>query len=104
MKDDDFIHKFLRSLPKRFKTLRTIIFRGGLKNVSPNEVLGVIMTKDQYNDNDDDKVMKKDDDDKKNKSVEFKASSSSKSKSNGNVKRKNQVVMSAPMMIVMMKH
>ena len=46
-------------LPKRFKTLRTIIFRGGLTGVSPNEVLGDVMTEDQYNDNDDDEVMKR---------------------------------------------
>ena len=47
-------------LPKRFKTLRTIIFRVGLTGVSPNEVLGDVMTEDEYNDNDDDEVMKKD--------------------------------------------
>ena len=27
VKDEDFIHKFLMCLPKRFKTMRTIIFR-----------------------------------------------------------------------------
>jgi len=88
VKDEDFIHKFLMCLPKRFKTLRTIIFRGGLKNVSPNEVLGEIMTEDQYNNNDDDdEVMKKDGDDKKKKkSVAFKASSSSQSKNKGKAK------------------
>jgi len=75
VKDEDFIHKFLMCLPKRLKTLRTIIFRGGLMGVSPNEVLGDVMTEDQYNDNDDDEVMKTDDDDKKKKSVAFKASS-----------------------------
>jgi len=36
VKDEDFIHKFLMYFPKRFKTLRTIIFRVGVKNVSPN--------------------------------------------------------------------
>ena len=87
VKDEDFIHKFLMCLPKRFKTLRTIIFRGGLTGVSPNEVLGDVMTEDQYNDNDDDEVMKKDDDDKKKKSVAFKASSSSKSKNKGKAKK-----------------
>jgi len=75
-------------LPKRFKTLRTIIFRGGLKNISPNEVLADIMTEDQYNNNDDDEVMKKDDDDKKKKSVAFKASSSSKSKTRARPRNK----------------
>ena len=53
--------------------MRTIIFRGGLTGVSPN--------------NDDDEVMKKDDDDKKKKSVAFKASSSSKSKNKGKAKK-----------------
>ena len=86
-KDEDFIHKFLICLPKRFKTLRTIIFRGGLTGVSPNVVLGDVMTEDQYNDNDDDEVMKKDDDDKKKNSVAFKASSSSKSKNKGKAKK-----------------
>jgi len=87
VKDEDFIHKFLMCLPKRFKTLRTIIFRGGLKGVSPNEVLGDVMTEDQYNGNDDYEVVKKDDDDNKKKSVAFKASSSSKSKNKGKAKK-----------------
>ena len=85
VKDEDFSHKFLMCLPKRFKTLRTIIFRGGLKDVSPNEVLGDVMTEDQYNDDDDD--VKKEDEDKKKKSVEFKASTSSKNKSKGKAKK-----------------
>jgi len=91
-------------LPKRFKTLRTIIFRGGLKNVFPNEVLGDIMTEDQYNDNDDDGVMKKDDDDKKKKSVAFKAALHPRARTRARLRRKNQVMRSAPMMIVLMKH
>jgi hypothetical protein len=48
VKDEDFSHKFLMCLPKRFKTLRTIIFRGELKDVTPNVVLGDVMTEDQY--------------------------------------------------------
>jgi len=87
VKDEDFIHKFLICLPKRFKILKTIIFRGGLMGVSPNEVLGDVMTEDQYNDNHDDEVMKKDDDDKKKKTVAFKASSSSKSKNKSKAKK-----------------
>jgi hypothetical protein len=79
VKDEDFSHKFLMCLPKKFKTLRTIIFRGGLTGVSPNEVLGDGMTDAQYNDSDNEEVEKKDDD-KKKKSVAFKASTSSKSK------------------------
>ena len=49
VKDEDFSHKFLMCLPKRFKTLRTIVFRDGLKDVTPNQVLGDVMTEDQYN-------------------------------------------------------
>jgi hypothetical protein len=79
VKDEDFSHMFLMCLPKKFKTFRTIIFRGGLTGVSPNEVLGGVMTDAQYNDSDIKEVDKKDDD-KKNKSVAFKASTLSKSK------------------------
>jgi hypothetical protein len=79
VKDEDFSHKFLMCLAKRLKTLRTIIFRGGLKDVSPNEVLKDVMTKDQYND-DDNEVVKQED--KKKKSVAFEAGTpSSKNKS-----------------------
>ena len=78
VKDEDFSHKFLMCLPKRFKTLRTIIFRGGLKDVTPNEVLGDVMTKDQYNSDGEELV--KEEVKKKKKSVAFKASSLSKNK------------------------
>jgi hypothetical protein len=44
VKDEDFSHKFLMCLPKKFKTLRTIIFRGGLTSVSLNEVLRDVIT------------------------------------------------------------
>jgi hypothetical protein len=44
VKDEDFSHKFLLCLPKKFKMLRTIIFRGGLTGVSPNEVHRDVMT------------------------------------------------------------
>jgi hypothetical protein len=89
-KDEDFCHKFLMCLPKRFKTLRTIIFRGGLKDVTPNEILGDVMTEDQYND-DSDNEGKKDDDKKKKKEKEdkpvaFKAKSS---KSKGKAKKES---------------
>jgi hypothetical protein len=43
VKDEDFSHKFLMYLPKKFKTLRTIIFREGLTGLSPNERLGDVM-------------------------------------------------------------
>jgi hypothetical protein len=85
VKDEDFSYKFLMCLSKRFKTLRTIIFRGRLKDVTPNEVLGDVMTNVQYNDSDNDEVKKKDDD-KKKKSVAFKAGTSS-SKSKGKSKK-----------------
>jgi hypothetical protein len=85
VKDEDFSHKFLMCLPKRFKTLRTVIFRGGLKDVTPNEVIGDVMTDAQYND-DDDEVVKEED--KKKKSVAFKAgTSSSRNKSKDKAKK-----------------
>jgi hypothetical protein len=81
VKDEDFSHKFLMCLPKRFSTLRRMIFREGLSKVTPNEVLGDIMTDAQYNDDlsegEEDKREKKD---KKEKNMAFKASSSSKGK------------------------
>jgi hypothetical protein len=82
VKDEDFSHKILMCLPKKFKTLRTIIFRGGLTGVSPNEILGDVMTDVQYNNsgNEDEEKKDKKDDDKKKKSVALKASTSSKSK------------------------
>jgi hypothetical protein len=44
VKDEDFSHKFFMCLPKKFKTLRTIIFRGELIGVSLNKILGDVMT------------------------------------------------------------
>jgi hypothetical protein len=82
VKDEDISHKFLMCLPKKFKTLRTIIFRGGLTGVSSNEILGDVMTDVQYNDSENEDEEKKDKKkEKKEKSVAFKASTSSKSKS-----------------------
>jgi hypothetical protein len=46
VKDEDFSHKFLMYFPKRFNTLRTIIFRDGLKDVTPNVVLSDVMIED----------------------------------------------------------
>jgi hypothetical protein len=84
-KDEDFSHKFLMCLPKKFKTLRTIIFRGGLTGVCPNDILGDVITDAQYNNSDNEDEEKKDkDDDNKKKSVAFKASTSSKSKGKAN--------------------
>jgi hypothetical protein len=92
VKDEDFSHKFLMCLPKRFKTLRTIIFRGGLKDVSPNEILGDVIIEDQYNDDDDDddddEVVKEED--KNKKSVTFKDDTSfSKNNSKGKTKKED---------------
>ena len=41
--DDDVSHRFLMCLPPRFETLRLIIIRG-LKQLTPNQVLGDVMT------------------------------------------------------------
>jgi len=74
--NDDVFHQFLMCLPLRFETLRLIIIRGGLKELTPNQVLGDVMTQETYHveregfDQDEKK-----DDDKKKKSVAFKASS-----------------------------
>ena len=46
MKDKDFSHKFLRCLPSRFSTLVTILVRSGLDTMTPNQVLGDVMTDD----------------------------------------------------------
>jgi hypothetical protein len=85
VKDEDFSHKLLICLPKRFKTLRIFIFKGGLKDVSPNEVLGDVMTEDQYN-SEGEEIVKEED--KKKKSVAFKAgATSSKNKGKGKAKK-----------------
>jgi len=46
VQDDDFSHQFLMFLPPKFETLRLIIIRGGLKDITPNQVLGDVMTRD----------------------------------------------------------
>jgi hypothetical protein len=79
VKDKDFSHKFLRCLPSRFGTLVTILVRSGLDTMTPNQVLGDMMTDDTYRD-DDKKEEKKNDKKDEKKSVAFKASSSSKGK------------------------
>jgi len=75
--DDDVSHRFLMCLPPRFETLRLIIIRGGLKDLTPNQVLGDVMTQETYH------VEREgvdQEEDKKKKSVAFKATTSSKSK------------------------
>jgi hypothetical protein len=80
--DDDASYRFLMCLPPRFETLRLIIIRGGLKDITPNQVLGDVITQETYRVEREgvDKDDKKKDEDKKKKSVAFKASSSSKNK------------------------
>ena len=46
--DDDVSHWFLMCLPLRFETLRLIIIRGGLKQLTPNQVLADVMTQEAY--------------------------------------------------------
>jgi hypothetical protein len=53
VKDKDFSHKFLMNLPKKFAILRKMIQREGLDKVTPNQVLGDVMTDAQYDDDED---------------------------------------------------
>jgi hypothetical protein len=46
--DVDFTHKFLRSLPKKYHTIVTMLVRIDLTTTSPNEVLGEILTQDIF--------------------------------------------------------
>ena len=50
VKDKDFSHKFLRCLPSRFGTLVTILVKCGSDTMTPNQVLGDVMTDDTYRD------------------------------------------------------
>jgi hypothetical protein len=81
VEDNDFSHKFLRCLPARFGMLVTLLVRTGLDTMTPNQILGDIMTDDAYR-YDDEKKEKEKKDKKKDekKSVAFKATSSSKGK------------------------
>jgi hypothetical protein len=79
VEDKDFSHKFLRCLPARFGMIVTLLVRTGLDTMTPNQILGDVMTDHAYRD-DDEKEEKKGEKDEKKKSVAFKASSSSKGK------------------------
>jgi hypothetical protein len=68
----DFSHKFLRSFPPRFKTLVSIVVRGGLKYLTPSQILREVVTQDTFDQYEVDEVKE---DDKKNRSITFKASS-----------------------------
>jgi hypothetical protein len=58
VEDKDFSHKFLRCLPARFGMLVTLLVRTDLDTMTPNQILGHIMTDDAYR-NDDEKEEKK---------------------------------------------
>jgi hypothetical protein len=84
VEDKDFSHKLLRCLPIRFGMLVTLLVRTSLDTMTPNQILGDMITDDVYKDDDEKKEKNKEKkDEKKNEkkmSVAFKASSSSKSK------------------------
>ena len=44
IKDGDVSHRFLMCLPLRFEMLRLLIIRGGMKELTPNQVLDDVMT------------------------------------------------------------
>jgi uncharacterized membrane protein YkoI len=48
VQDVDFTHKFLRSLPKKYDTIVTMLVRSDLTTTSPIEVLGEILTQDIF--------------------------------------------------------
>ena len=62
VEDKDFSHKFLRCSPTRFGTL---LVKTGLDTMTPNQILGDIMTDDAYRDNDEKEEKKEKKDDKK---------------------------------------
>jgi hypothetical protein len=59
VENKDFSHKLLISLPKKFAILRKMIQREGLDKVTPNHVLGDVMTDAQYDDDEDEDEKKK---------------------------------------------
>jgi hypothetical protein len=82
LEDKDFSHKFLRCLPTGFGILVTLLVRISLDTMTPNQILGDIMTDDAYRDDDEKEEKKEKKDEKKDekKSVAFKTTSSSKGK------------------------
>ena len=78
--NDDVSHRFLMCLPPRFDTLRTIFIREGLKDLTPNQVLGDVMQQETY------RVEREggEQEEEKKKTLAFKAKSS---KSKGQTKR-----------------
>jgi hypothetical protein len=73
--DQDFCHKFLLSLPRRFKILIMMLQRDGLDAMKPNGLLVEVLTYDKY-DQDADEKKKKKEEEKKKKTVAFKATAS----------------------------
>ena len=69
--DVDFSHKFLRSLPKRYDTIVTLIVRSDLKTSTPTQVLGEVLTHDIFKKSQDEVHGVTSDEKKKN--VAFKA-------------------------------
>ena len=63
--DKDFSHKFLKCLPARFGMLVTLLVRTGLNTITPNQILGDIMTDDAYRDDDEMEEKKEKKDEKK---------------------------------------
>jgi hypothetical protein len=80
VEDKDFSHKFLRCLSARFGMLVTLLVRTDLDTMTPNLMLGDIMTNDAYRDDNEKEEKNKENKDEKKKSVAFKDSSSSKGK------------------------
>jgi hypothetical protein len=82
VKDNPFSMKFLRSLPKRFDMLITVLVRTTLKDSTPQQVFQEVMTDDSCREDDEEELVKKKknesekkNDDKK-KCVTFKATTS----------------------------
>jgi hypothetical protein len=72
--DQDFWHKFLLSLPRRFKMLIMMLQRDGLDAMKSNDLLGEVLTYDKYDQDADEKEKKEKE--KKKKTMAFKAISS----------------------------
>jgi hypothetical protein len=73
VKNNDFSHQLLRCLPSRFGMLVTLLVRSGLDTMTPNQVLGDVMTDDTYrDDNEKEEKEKKDEnkDDKKKSDIQ----------------------------------
>jgi hypothetical protein len=70
VEDKDFSHKFLTCLPARFGMLVTLLVRTGLDTMTPNQILGDIMTDDAYRDDDEKKEKKEKKDEKKKSGIQ----------------------------------